>query len=135
MRTMISSMEEDDFARALNAAFMYQCALVGNGQLTENDFADAQKKANGLFRDILRNVQPWTDKARQSEAESLADAYRRMVGDPRDPEFQKKMEADIAAFEALRDVVPEEPPEVKIARLLAEQRERRGQGRSRQTLS
>ncbi len=117
-------MVVDDDVAALKCALDYQLALVGNGQLTKESFKSVQKRAKELINEIVNLVQPWeaksTDGIRNSEVEQLIDTYKRLVGDPNDPAFQRKMKEAEKVFAARTKVVKKEAPEDKLSRRLRE---------------
>lgn len=114
-------MAADDVMKLTQAAFAYQCALVGNGQLSEEGFKTSQKTAIALYNEIVNNVEPWArssiEDRKQDEITALVEDYRRLVGDPNDPEFRAKLDADLARVEQLRKQRPKETPEARLDRL------------------
>lgn len=133
---LIRAMAAEDDLVAVRAAFDLQRSLVGNAGLTEKSFEGCQKKAQALFGDIVECLYPWSvkDAAARTEGQmgSLIDAYKKMVGDPDDPEFQKKLLHDLTTLEAEQAAEPAESESDRIDRLLRERDEhydriRRGQ--------
>lgn len=108
---------------AAKTALSLQLALIGNGNLDESSFSRSQTRAGELVRDVLSLIWPWhgnDEKSRKQMAESLADLYRRTIGDPRDPVFMAKLKADWDAAEARRLAGTPETDEQRVDRLLAE---------------
>lgn len=114
---------EDDLV-AVRAAFDLQRSLVGNSGLTEKSFEATQKKAQALFGDIVECLYPWSaqDSASRSASQvnGMINAYKQLVGDPDDPEFQKKLAHDLALLEADEAVETPETDSERIDRLLKE---------------
>jgi len=117
-------MARDDELRGLRAAFDFQCALVGNGNLKEESFTDAQRRAKEVFNDILNTLNPWAAKSleqvREDELNALIRLYHDTIGDPDDPELRAKWEANRLACEAERREArkQKETEEERIDRLL-----------------
>lgn len=113
-------MARDDEAKSIQAAFSYQLALLGNGQLEEKSFKAVQAEASRLFEALNAALYPWSDvvEGKQQQLSSLIDDYKRLVGDPDDPEFKAKLEADIAADKERRRQATPESDEDRIERLM-----------------
>lgn len=134
---LMKAMAADDDLIAVRAAFDLQRSLVGNGSLTEKSFEGCQKSAKALFGDIIEVLYPWSAKdaeaKKQGQLNGMIDAYKKLVGDPDDPEFQKKLLHDLALQDAQAQEEPEESEGDRIDRLLKERDEhydriRRGGG-------
>lgn len=114
------------------AILALKCALIANGNLNPDDFKAAQTQAREAVNSILNLTRPWdaktTEQAKLEHVEGLVEKYKRLVGDPRDPAFMAKMQADIAADKARRAEKPRETDEQRINRLMRE-RDARRQGR------
>lgn len=115
-------MARDDDLAGVQAAFAYQCALVGNGSLTEDSFKSCKEAAGKLFDGILQNLYPWekdaADSARKAKANDLIDLYKRWVGDPDDPEFMAQLNQDLEAERERRKQTAPESDEDRIERLM-----------------
>lgn len=127
----------DDLARKededlLSEAYKYHLALMSNSALTDDSFNRAKKIALDTFVEIFNLSHPWeatsTKKMRQEQILKLRDAYKRLFGgDPSDPEFKKRLEADVARDQAKRAAaVRESQPEEELRRrVIANARDRR----------
>ena len=134
---LIKAMAAEDDLVAVRAAFDLQRSLVGNGSLTEKSFEGCQKAAKALFGDIVDVLYPWSardaESRKQGQLDGMIDAYKKLVGDPDDPEFQKKLLHDLARMDA-KEEEPGETEDARIDRLLREReihydRIRRGEPR------
>jgi hypothetical protein len=121
---VISSMARTEEIVALQAAYDFQLALVGNSGLTEESFKASQKTGKEIFQQIIDTQMPWAAAdlkgQKDREVNSLIDAYKRMIGDPDDPEFQKKLLHDMELQDKPKVVVKKESEEDRIARLIEE---------------
>lgn len=132
VNAVVQSMATEDELVGLKAALQFQCALVGNGTLTNESFDAAKKTSQNLLNSIFNLTQPWAAKSisevKTEEIQSLVDLYKQTIGDPDDPEFRKKLEADLARLESDRlsamSAVPEDDM-ARIDRLMREQDARR----------
>lgn len=116
-------MAADENMAILRAAFDSQRSLVGNSNLTEQSFKGCQKAIKSLFMDIIDLVQPWNAKGEDrkvGEINDLISAYKTMVGDPDDPEFQRKLLKDAEENEKRNSVAVVETDEQRVDRLLLE---------------
>lgn len=124
---LIKAMAAEDDLVAVRAAFDLQRSLVGNSGLTEKSFEGCQKAAKALFGDIVEVLYPWSAKdaeqKKAGEIGGLIDQYKRLVGDPDDPEFQKKLAHDLALQEAAAQEETPESDNDRIERLLRERDE------------
>lgn len=129
---LIEELERQDLLETWKAVLALKCALIGNGNLTSDDFKAAQAQAREAVNEILNLTRPWaaktTKEAKLEQVEGLIAKYKRLVGDPRDPAFMAKMQADLAADRARRAVKPPETDDQRINRLMQE-RDARRQGR------
>jgi hypothetical protein len=102
--TLIRAMHHDNEIDVLKGAFAFECALLGNGNLTEESFSKVQARAKKSFNDIINLHQPWAAKSieqvQQEGYQQLIDTYKRVVGDPDDPAFMAKLKASIAEVQA-----------------------------------
>lgn len=123
VNAVISKMAADDELEVTKAILAYQCALVGNGQLTDDSFKAATKNCHELLQEVAYAVQPWTRRdPKEAEKErigSLIDAYKRLVGDPSTPEFQARMAAEAVAHRERMQQVPAETEDARVDRLAA----------------
>lgn len=91
-------MARDDEVHTIRAAFDYQRSLVGNSGLTDDSFKKSQETSRVLFQELINVSTPWAaqtmEEAKTSTIASLVDMYKQRLGDPNDPEFQKKLEHD-----------------------------------------
>lgn len=122
---LIRGMARDDELTTIRAAFDYQRSLVGNSGLTDESFKETQKTARALFREVINTVSPWAAKSeKQAHSEhmnSLLEAYKKLVGDPDDPEFRAKLLHDRQLLaDGPPDKVTVEDENKRIDRLLAE---------------
>lgn len=119
-------MNEEDERRLIDAALTLQCALVGNGSLTPEDFKATQERAQHLYLDLANSLRPWSSKTaeetKQAVVDELIDTYKRVIGDPNDPEFRMRLEMDAARHAEMMKQVPAETDEQRIDRLLAQRR-------------
>ncbi len=127
----------DDLARKedeslLAEAYKYHLALMSNSDLTDDSFNRAKKSALDTFVEIFNLVHPWevtsTKKMRQEQIVKLRDAYKRLFGgDPSDPEFRQRLEADVARDRAKRESTAREsqPEEELRKRIIENARNRR----------
>lgn len=129
VNTLVQAMARDDELVPLRAAFDYRRSLVGNSGLTPESFKDSQKTAGDLFQEITTVVRPWADKAAAAATETvvggLIDAYKRLIGDPNDPEFRAKLVKDLEAQKAGRGARTESDEE-RVERLMQERDAARG---------
>lgn len=122
-------MARDDNLKMLEALYAFECSLVGNSGLTDDSFKKSQAKAKELFVDITNNLRPWAarsvEQLKSDEINSLVDIYKKYVGDPDDPVFQAKLQADWEYLqkekrgEIVKAVAPE-TDEQRVDRLIAE---------------
>lgn len=113
---------------AVRAAFDLQRSLVGNSGLTDKSFEASQKTAKALFGDIVEVLYPWSSKdaaaKKAGEIDGLINEYKRLVGDPDDPEFQKKLLHDYELVKATNEETPQESDNERIDRLMKEREAR-----------
>lgn len=123
VNTIVSSMARSEEIEGLKAAYAFQLALVANSGLTEESFKNSQKTAKEIFAEMIDVLAPWAakdaGKRKDREINSLIDAYKRLVGDPDDPEFQDKLLHDLAVDDK-PPPVETEPEEARIERLIYE---------------
>lgn len=119
-------MNDEDERELISAALTLQCALVGNGSLTPEDFKSTQERAQHLYLDLANALRPWAaqspEEAKQKVVDELIDVYKKYIGDPNDPEFRMRLEMDAARHAAEMRKVPAETDEQRVDRLLAERR-------------
>jgi hypothetical protein len=94
----LASREDADL---LAEAYQYHLALMGNSALTDDSFNRAKKSALETFTEIFNLAHPWETTSlrqmRQQQLGKLTDSYRRVFGgDPSDPTFRARLEADVA---------------------------------------
>lgn len=94
---LIRALADDDEVQGLMQALHYQLALVGNSGIRDEDFAEAQKRAQAILRDIIHLLQPWAaqkkgDNTVQSEIDRLTELYKSVFGDPSDPEVRARLD-------------------------------------------
>lgn len=121
----VSAMARLDEIEGIKAAYDYQRSLVGNGGLTGDSFKEAQKTARDLFGKLVDALSPWASKNAESfkeqEINSLIDTYKKIIGDPNDPEFMAKLVHDLALQDQKRrEVTVTESEEDRVDRLLKE---------------
>lgn len=113
---------------AVRAAFDLQRSLVGNSGLTDKSFESSQKTAKALFGDIVEVLYPWSSKdaaaKKAGEIDGLINEYKRLVGDPDDPEFQKKLMHDYELIQESNAEQPQESENERIDRLMKEREAR-----------
>ncbi len=116
-------MARDDELAGIRAAFDYQRSLVANSGLTDDSFKATQKLVKELFQEMLHNLSPWVSskELKTKQINNLVDAYKMYVGDPDDPEFQRKLRIDMER-QGQAEVVPVkvETDDERINRLIAE---------------
>lgn len=120
-------MRADDERELIKAALTLQCALVGNGSLTPEDFKSTQERAQHLYLDLANALRPWAAKtpeqAKQEVVDELIELYKKHIGDPNDPEFRMRLEMDAARnAEMMKQQAAVETDEQRVDRLLAERR-------------
>lgn len=135
-RLLMEAMDQDDELHWLQAALTLQTALLGNGQLQQESFEGAQKRARSIFNEIVNTTMPWAAKSQderaQEDIDKAAESYRRLVGDTRSPEFQKKIEEHLRLRRELMDRGrrPVETVDEKLNRKIRE-RDRKRKPRTR----
>jgi hypothetical protein len=131
VNAILRSMDQDDERKVVEHALDYQLALISNSSMTTESWTEAQKRATEYFQTLFNLLRPWAaksiDDVAKSQVNDLIDTYRRVIGDPRDPEFRKKLDADIAASRARRAAAKQkgESEQARIERLLRERDARR----------
>jgi hypothetical protein len=137
---IIQAMMDDDERSITRAEFDYQTSFFGNGQLTEDGFKDSQTAAKDIFSTMCQQLRPWQAKnaAAEDEITSLVETYKRVIGDPNDPEFMAKINAEVEEWHRLQKLrIVTETDDERIARLTLEndkklgQKKREGQHRTR----
>lgn len=133
---LLQALVDEEDARILETLYRFQCALIANGGLTEESFTQSQRHTKETCNELINAIQPWAAKSagsvRQKHIQELIALYKEVVGDPDDPVFKAKMEAEAAAMLAeARRAVPESD-EDRIERLSLE-RDSRELERLRQT--
>lgn len=119
---LIREMERED-DRVIAAAMLQRyCAYVANGQLTDDSFKKFQELSQQECVRLIELLRPWTAaaSARTDAIEQVTETYKRLVGDPKDPEFMARMAAEVKQFEEERRAVKAETDEQRVARLLRE---------------
>ena len=113
-------------------AYKYHLALISNSDLTDDSFNRAKKGALDTFVEIFNLAHPWettsTRKMRQDQMLKLREAYKQVFGgDPSDPEYRKRLEADIARDKVKRAAAARQlsPDDEVTKRLILEARNRR----------
>jgi hypothetical protein len=134
VNAVIRAMTADRDAEILRAAYAFQCALVDNGNLTDDSFKTAQARTKETFNDLVNAIQPWaartTGEVKKTEIAGMVETYKRLIGDPGDPKFRDRMLASIEKNRLERERPSPEDEETRVARLLDEA-ERRRRGRRR----
>lgn len=117
-------MHEGKEAEIVKTAYQFQCALVGNGNLTEESFKKAQARSKEVFNDLVNLHQPWaaktTEEVQMEEYSKLIQTYKDTIGDPDDPAFMEALKAGLAARNLADEVVEEETEEQRVSRLMSE---------------
>ena len=117
-------MARDDEYHTLRAAFDYQRSLVGNSGLTEESFKKSQETSRMLFQELINVQTPWAaqtaEEAKTSTIAGLVDMYKKRLGDPNDPEFQKKLEHDYYQWKNGTVEEKVETDDERITRLMRE---------------
>lgn len=129
---LVRAMAAEDDLVALRLAFDLHRSLVGNGSLSDSSFKACQEAARGLFADMVARLYPWDGRdrpgRRQAKLDELVAEYKRLLGDPDDPEFQAKLEHDRKVFASgAPRATPPETDEERVDRLILE----RNRSRSR----
>jgi len=117
---LIRRMADDDNLLVLRAAFDYQRSLVGNSGTTDESFKASQKAAQKLMKSLQSIVYPWDVARADTEVNNLIDSYKKMIGDPDDPTFQRKLLHDLETQKSQEDAEKPETEDERINRLLAE---------------
>ena len=121
---LIEAMARDDEIELLRNSLAINCALAANAKLEPKSFESVQTNAKRLFNDIINVVHPWAHKSLEEvELDGLNDltsTYKRIFGDPNDPEFRKLMQQEAEQNKRDRQAAIPEDPEVALNRRLAE---------------
>lgn len=120
-------MAIDDEVTLLQSVLTNENALVSCGRLSATDFESSQKRVADLTDAIVALVKPWAKRGgdREATADRLATLYKKLVGDPADPEFRARIEADQQRALAEEQQVPVETDDDRIERLMREREEQR----------
>lgn len=122
---LIDDMLQEDHRGILQMVHAFQCALIAHGNLTEESFKKAQERAWDKLDQYIATLWPWTAGdgrgARQEETDELIALYKQTQGDPNDPAFRAKLQADVEANQA-RELALRKPEsaEQRVDRLLVE---------------
>ncbi len=116
---LIRAMAQDDERHVVDAAFRLQLALLANGSLNEESFKGAKENSRALLDQMHRALLPWSDPDReaQSELQGLYETYKRLVGDPADPAFIARTDAEAIALFNKKPEAAGEAEEARIERL------------------
>lgn len=125
---LIRAMDRDDRLVLAKAAFDHQLSLVGNSALTDESFKKSQETARELYQEILNLAEPWAARSvadvKAATRSGLISAYKRLIGDPDDPAFRRKLLADQERLKAGKvAAAPVETQDQKIDRLMRERDE------------
>jgi hypothetical protein len=125
----LSRLEDGDL---LAEAYRYHLALMANSALTDDSFNRAKKSALETFTEIFNLAHPWettsTRKMRVQQMGRLIEAYEKIFGGrPSDPEFRRRVEADVVKDQAKRGQALRRvsPDDILRQRLLEDGRRRR----------
>jgi hypothetical protein len=125
---LLTELERDYDLQMIQAAYRLHLAFLGNGQLTPESFESSQKRAKETFSDIIGVLYPWQGgsvEMRRKENQSLREAYKKLVGDPDDPEFKKIIAAEVARMTSTTvEEDTEETEYERINRLIGERNEK-----------
>ena len=128
---LIRAMAVDREIEIMKAAYAFQCALVGNGSLTEDSFKTIQRGAKETFNEIANTLQPWaatsSEEIKQREISGLMEMYKQLVGDPDDETFMRRLEENARHLEEITRSEPKESEEQRITRLAQEYAQEREQ--------
>ena len=131
LHVMFRGMERDDNATTLGKIYQFHLALAGNSGLTEESFEKAQKNAKDTFNDLLAVYRPWEGLSdgdrKKKEAVGWRQAYIDSFGaDPSDPEFQKELDKQLAAWTSeVQTKLNAEPSAFELVRKRLEERDAR----------
>lgn len=93
---LIDGIARDMDIQLTDAAFRYHLALVGNGELTNDSFKEAQKQATGLYKELIGLVKPWQkNDAGVTSRQRMKEEYLRQIGDPNDPTVKQAIDAQL----------------------------------------
>lgn len=124
VNTIVSRMAEDDDLIGLKAAAAFQLALVGNGNLKDEDFKQAQERSKELFQEILNTLSPWDRMSladiKNKEIQGLIDAYKAKFGDPDDPVVRHRLDEGLKRHYEQMAASPKESDEQRVERLVRE---------------
>lgn len=133
LNVLLRAIAKEDELTTTQMAFDYQLSLVGNPALLADHWARARKEANNLFREGFFLIKPWAaasaEDLQKGEIAGLIEEYKKVQGDPRDPAFRKKLDADMAASRArrlaARETARRETEDGRVSRLIREREARR----------
>ena len=107
-RVLLNGMQRDSDLKLREAVYQYHLALVANSALDDESFKKVQGAAKDTFDDILEAYRPWDDEARSDRykhgVSGAMEAYKRLIGDPDDPEYQRKILLDKIRADALQEL-------------------------------
>lgn len=131
LHLLLRGMQVEDNLRLQDASFRFSLALVSNSGLTESSFKASQEDAKSGFYGLLGTLRPWEGKTyeerKAAEYEELRELYIQICGNPNDPEFQRKLAADQARWQAQQAALTSvETDDQKIMRKLYESRYKQG---------
>ena len=96
VNVVLNELQRHDEEPLLLAAYQFHLALVANSSLTSDSWNKAKKDALDLYNELINLRHPWgSKKGEQRQAEqlnTLAELYRKEIGDPNDPLFKKQLE-------------------------------------------
>lgn len=120
-------MARSDELELLKAAFQFQLALVSNAQLTEESWKKARQHGLDLFNDMVALLRPWgpADHGLKKEISSLRERYKKLIGDPADPEFKKVIAAEAKRMLSTPADEHEETGDERVDRLFRERMQSR----------
>ena len=132
---LIRAMAREDEVEVLKSLHRGQCAYLSNSSLDSTSFENIRSQARSVFNEISNLLQPWAaasvEDRQKTEWHDSIDWYKKNVGDPADPEFQKKIAAHLASQKALLQRVKPMSQEEIIAGRLKEKRSRQARKRRR----
>jgi len=90
-------MSREDDLKLSQAAYAYHLALVANSSLTDESWKKSTKNAVETFNNIIGLLHPWNarEAGKDSEIAGLKEQFKKIIGDPDDPEFKRKLAQEI----------------------------------------
>lgn len=99
MNILIDGMSRDDDIQLSQTAYAYYLALVANPSLTDESWKKSSKNALESFNNIVNILHPWsaqeTSQRRDNEISQMKEQFKKIIGDPDDPEFKRQLAKEL----------------------------------------